>query len=334
MIDHDQLFKTLIMTFFADFLRLVSPPGSPALEVEKARFLSQEHFSRPARGRRVALDLVAEVPARRAPPRLIHIEIERVYRRAAGRRMVRYYMHLRLDHRRPVVPIMLFLRGGPPGVDRLRVIEEIDGSEINRFTYLAFGLSRCRAEDYLERPEALAWGLAALMRPATMDRAEHKLACLRAIARGELSDLQRFLLLETVETYLVLEGAEKKRYDNLVAEQRNREVNAMEMTWSQQLLARGRAEGIERGRAEGIERGRAEGIERGRAEGIERGRAEGEVAGVRRTLTRLLEKRFGPLDDDVRRRLAAISDAAALERLVDRALEARSLRQLGLAADG
>jgi len=47
-----------------------------------------------------------------------------------------------------------------------------------------------------------------------------------------------------------------------------------------------------------------------------------------------VERRFGPLSDAGRRRLAAIGDLTALESLVKRALAARSLADLGLDGDG
>lgn len=58
------------------------------------------------------------------------------------------------------------------------------------------------------------------------------------------------------------------------------------------------------------------------------GREEARLEGERRLLRRLLETRFGPLSDDLRRRIETIGSADHLERLCDRSLEAASLVDL------
>jgi len=98
------------------------------------------------------------------------------------------------------------------------------------------------------------------------------------------------------------------------------------------LRAEGEARGIEMGEARGIEMGEARGIEMGEARGIEMGRVEGRAEGMaegmaegrRRDLTRLLERRFGPLPGNVTRRIAA-ADNDRLDRWFERALDADGL---------
>ena len=67
--------------------------------------------------------------------------------------------------------------------------------------------------------------------------------------------------------------------------------------------------------------GRIEGREKGRAEGLQEGRAEGLQEGEARFLTRLLERRFGPLPDEIAARIAAAS-TSQLERWHDAVLDA------------
>jgi len=62
----------------------------------------------------------------------------------------------------------------------------------------------------------------------------------------------------------------------------------------------------------------------GEAHGIEMGRAEGMAKDRRRDLTRLLERRFGPLPGNVTRRIAA-ADTERLDRWFDRALDVDNL---------
>jgi predicted transposase YdaD len=69
--------------------------------------------------------------------------------------------------------------------------------------------------------------------------------------------------------------------------------------------------------------GRAEGEAQGRAEGEAQGRAEGEAA----LLSRLLERKFGPLPDSARGRIAA-ADAETLLSWGERLLDARTLDEV------
>jgi predicted transposase YdaD len=79
-------------------------------------------------------------------------------------------------------------------------------------------------------------------------------------------------------------------------------------SWNEQVREEGRQEGRQQGRQEGWQQGRQE------------GRQEGEV----KALLRLLEKRFGPVDQATRERIAA-ADADLLLEWIDRFTTAESL---------
>ena len=216
-----------------------------------------------------------------------------------------YYMQLRLRHGLMVVPIVFNLKGGAPGVSRPLLAEGFDDPETARFRFRCFSLSGCRAEEYLERPEPLAWALAALMRPGRWSRAEHRMACFRRIAGADLPDLQRFLLVNCVETYLQLSGRDAAEYGRLAQHAENREVMAMEMTWADRMMHKGRIQGRAEERAEAVEN-------------------------LRGVVLHQLAQRFGPLPERVRRRVERLRTLRSLRRIAEQVLEARSLRDLGL----
>ncbi|MCP4662975.1 MAG: hypothetical protein GY856_46890 [bacterium] len=108
-----------------------------------------------------------------------------------------------------MLPILINLTGGPPGITRDTFTDEVAGETVVTFQYYVFGLAQSVAEEYLERSQPLAWGLAALMRPQTGDRAEQKYRCLRAITRAELGEKRQLMLFNLVETYLELEGEDR-----------------------------------------------------------------------------------------------------------------------------
>jgi len=293
VIDHDQFFKKLLRRFFDDFVRIVAPEVAAELRLDDVTFLENEGFTDFRDGQRRLLDLVAQVNARTGEPEivLVHVEIEARARSTMELRMWRYAMQLRLRHHRPVIPIVLYLRGGPPGVSARTVEERFGGLFLGSFGYLAFGLSRSDAESYLERPEPLAWGLSALMLRGGLPPVQKKLASLHRIAGEEtLDDVGRLLLMECVESYVQLNDTEKEAFQASLAEEVNREVAIMEMTWSERL----------------------------RREGMQT------------LLLDMIQRRFGSLAPGTEERVQAITSAEELSRLAGEVMAGRKPPELGL----
>lgn len=80
---------------------------------------------------------------------------------------------------------------------------------------------------------------------------------------------------------------------------------------------------IERGMAKGMQQG----IEQGMQLGIEQGLKQGRTQGIAAVLHRQLNRRFGPLPDDVTRRLSQATQEQ-LEIWVERVLEAQSTDEI------
>lgn len=309
MTDHDQLFKQLLEEFFDQLLQLIEPRLADQLEPGEATFLKQDVFSGIGEGDRAIVDLVAKIPVKDGQPRLVlaHVEIERQFRKAMAERLWCYYMYLRLNFSLPVIPILINLSGGPSGVTTAEWTDEVLGREVASFHYTNFGLSGCLAEEYLDRPQPLAWGLAALMRSEKWDRVEQKIRCRRAIFSADVSEKQGMLLLNLVHTYIELDGPEAERFDRL-KKQELKEIGDMELTWAGKIEAKGREQGREQGRV------------------------EGSLAATRRLVLRQLEHRFGSLSKQTRNRVEALNDQQELDRLSERLLDAGSLAELGLSA--
>jgi hypothetical protein len=301
---HDQLAKDLFQTFFPGFLRLAAPEAAARLHLDEAVFLDKQAFTDWPQGDRRELDLLAEVPAQDNPGSrvLIHIEIEAQARADMAARFWRYHMQVQLRHRLPVVPILVNLKGGRPGVHFEILAEGFEEPETTRFRFRVFSLSGCRAEEYLASPEPIAWALAALMRRGKWSRAEHKMECLRRIAEADLSGSRRWLLGNWVETYLQLDERETAEYERLRELAVNQEVKVMEMTWEERMEVKYTQKGIELGRLDGM----------------------------RQILLRLLDRRFGAVPETVRRKVEAIDDSAPLSDLTEKVLDARSIEELGL----
>lgn len=311
--DHDQFFKHLVRAFFGDLLRLAVPKLARGLEADRPTFLESELFTSVPAGEHRRLDLVARVPAAgggRPEVVLVHVEVERRAGRGMGRRLLDYAVQLWLAHHEPVVPLVVYLRGGRPGGNREILRIGFRGETLLAFTYFAFGLAKSRAEQYLRRPEPLAWALAALMDRGRLSPAEHKLACLRPIVEADLDEARKFLLAECVETYVELDEAGQAEYQALLARPQNREVATMELTWSGRIAHEARETALREGR--------------------ETGRTEGRAEGKKEILLEQLERRFGPLPGASVRRLEKLTSPEELSALAARIFEAKSLKDLGL----
>jgi predicted transposase YdaD len=302
---HDKIFKQLLRAFLADFLRLVLPQTADRLDPSCPDFLDKELFAGGPHGRRREPDLLVRVRTVDGRLLLVHVEIEARASRGMEERLWRYKNQIQARYDTPVLSIVIYLKRGRPGV-RLETREGVLGPNFIELRYVSFGLQRCRAAEYLDRPEPLAWAFAALMDPGPWSRAELKMACLRRIA-GLRGRIDPFLLVDCVENYLELNPGEAAEFEALRSRRENQEVRAVKMTWSETLEAKGWEKGRREGKKEGIEEG------------------------AQQVLLHQLGKRFGPLPETVRRRVEAIDSLDLLTRLAERLLSAHSLEEMGLA---
>jgi hypothetical protein len=230
-------------------------------------------------------------------------------------RLWMYYMQIRLRHNLLVLPILVNLRGGRPGVG-LAVLEEgVEPLATGTFRYRVFGLSGCNAEDWLTRSEPVAWAFAALMRPGKWSPAELKLHCLRRVAAWGVTGFEKEVLVNWIETYVQLTEEDAAEYRRLLAQEENKEVEAMELTW----LGKAEAKGIEKGMAQGLEKGMAQGVEKGMAQSVEH---------LRQTVLQRLEQKFGVVPQEVARRIQEVDSLDPLADLLTRLPLAKSADEL------
>jgi hypothetical protein len=297
MAPHDPLFKSLLRTFFAGFLRLVAPAMAERLDLSAPVFLDKElpAFGPPAGSRIV--DLLARVPLNGASGKaiLVHVEVEARARRGIGERIRSYHRWIQSRHEGQILSIVVFIKGGRGGVHEESLDGDLAGPGLSSFRYLSFGLSRCPGIEYLDNPEPLAWALAALMDRGAWRNAELKMSCLARIAEAPLSDAERIELVNCVESYVRLTPAEAEEFFLLgTPESRRAPVMLYRLSWKDEMIL------------------------------------EGEERGARRVLLSLLEKRFGTLPEEVRSRVEKIRSVDRLSRLAEKVLTAKSLKSLRL----
>ncbi|HXU45352.1 MAG TPA: DUF4351 domain-containing protein, partial [Thermoanaerobaculia bacterium] len=176
---------------------------------------------------------------------------------------------------------------------------------------------RLPAEALLERPEPLAWALAALARPGALGRARLKLELLRKIAEAPVGEAERFLLTNCVETYLQLSGRDVEEFSSLRRALHEPEVEVMQTTWADRMEAEAYERAYERAYAKACE---TVSEEANRA-GVDR---------VRSTVLRQLGQRFGKVPSKLRKRLEAMHSLDELAAIADRILEVQSVGELNL----
>ena len=186
-----QLFKTLGIAFPADLVRLVQPDLAPRLELDILRFRPDACAAEATRRRAT---LIAD-----AGETLLQVEIRSAYNVAIRESLLEGHRLLALGHARVVHTAVIYLRGGPAGLQRAVYPEGTHGQVSTYFCYNLFGLERAPAEEYLARAEPLAWALAAWMTPAVLGSREELLGeCRRRIADAGLSPARSALLFECI----------------------------------------------------------------------------------------------------------------------------------------
>lgn len=193
-----RILRTLIRSFFADYLQIVEPEAAGGLRLDQVAFRRMV----PPDGR----GLLAEVASRAEGESvivLVRIEPEMLAPGEISLRIGQSVRALRLPYAKPLLASAVYLQGGRPGL-RLEsgVVAQACGIDMARLYFTTFGLAGTRAEHYLERPEPLAWALAARMRPTRRTPNEHARACLDRIAGAALDEKSRILLRRSVKAVL------------------------------------------------------------------------------------------------------------------------------------
>jgi Domain of unknown function (DUF4351) len=303
MIDHDQLFKRLLSTFFFEFIDLFLPDMAAYLDRSSISFLDKELFAENNNDGKTIADLVIRAKFRDCDSfLLVHVELQAQHLPDFGRRLHRYFTRLHEHYDLPVYPIAVFSFARPykeqPGV------YEVHFPDLNvlRFHYRTVQLNRLNWRHYVRHKNPVAAALMAKMEFAPKERHKVKLECLRLIATLNLDHDKSGLIWTFVDSYLSLTAAEQRQFDigfkKLGIRQQER-IMVIRNSW----LEEGRLEGLKEGRKEGRKKGLEKGLEKGRQEGRQEGRHEGAILLV----SRLFSRRFGPLKKSTQAKLRSLS---------------------------
>lgn len=311
-IDHDQLFKKLIGTFFVEFLELFAPELASYIDPLSLEFLPQEHFTDIIEGKQRVMDLVARVTLKRRPNEpdvgkvsvIINCEHESSSIANFDRRLFFYFAQLYREYLEPVYPIVIYSFDAPKRKKEGNQHQvKLPGLKVLEFNYLTIQLNQLSWRDFLNQKNPVAAALMAKMKVDPVDRAKVKIECLRAITTLKLDPARVALLSWFVDSYLALNKTEEveflEKVDKIKPKQEKERVMQMVTSWMEQ----------------GIE------------QGIERGIEQGEERTALKMVQRALLHRIGVIEPEVDQQLRSLS-VSKLENLFDAALDFNELPEL------
>lgn len=303
-IDHDQLFKKLISTFFVEFLELFAPEIASYIDPLSLEFLPQEHFTDIIEGQQRVMDLVARVTLKRRPNEpdvgkvsvIINCEHESSSIANFDRRLFFYFAQLYREYLEPVYPIVIYSFDTPKKKKEGNQHQvKLPGLKVLEFNYLTIQLNQLNWPDFLQQKNPVAAALMAKMKIDPADRAKVKLECLRAIVTLQLDPARVALLSWFVDSYLALNLAEEvefqEKVDKIKPKQQKEQVMQMVTSWMEQ--------------------------------GIE----QGEERIALKMVQHVLFRRIGVIEPEVDRQLQSLS-VSKLESLFDAALDFNELSEL------
>jgi hypothetical protein len=107
--DHDDNFKTILTTFFVEFVEAFVPKLAMYLDPISLEFLDKEVFAGLSRSKKQNADIVVKARFKETETfLLVHIENQASKRAEFPKRMFRYFARLHERYDLPVYPIVIF----------------------------------------------------------------------------------------------------------------------------------------------------------------------------------------------------------------------------------
>ena len=245
-IDHDQIFKVLIRSFFKDFMTLFLPEEAKLIDFRKVTFLEQEEFTDFPKDRKKIMDLVIKAGLKNGEEEyiLIHKEFEARKPgdfRAFSERIYQYQCQLYLRYGKPVVSVVIFSdeqkwQEVPPGNFTI----EVAGRKYVDFNYHLIKLKNRNWREFMKYHNPLAYALMAKMELDKKQRAKLKADFLNLVLRCRINPARENVLLNFIEKYVILNREEQKVYKQLTeTDEKYLEVKKMITVYEEKGIEKG-----------------------------------------------------------------------------------------------
>ncbi len=298
-IDHDQIFKKLLTTFFLEFLDLFFPEVLGYLDLDSVEFIDKELFTDLVEGEKKVLDVVALAKFQEQNYSfLIHVEAQSSNQTDFSQRFFKYFCSLYLKYNRPIYPIVVFSYDSPQRQEKDVFTVELPYFEVTKFNYKVVQLNRLNWRDFLKQKNPVAAALMAKMRIEKKDRAKVKAECLRLMVSLKLNPAKMQLISGFVDSYLRLSSQEESMFQSELSKMKLKEKEQiMQITTSWK--------------------------EEGRLEG----KLEGQKQGQANTILRLLNRKLGNLSKETENRIKSL-ESSQLDILTEDLLDFTSFDEL------
>jgi Domain of unknown function (DUF4351) len=278
-IDHDALFKELLLTFFSEFIELflpdlhqhidpnsLSPMGTeifapvgnePQLKADvlmRVNFKAEADKSKKKRKLSLKKMIQKRVPKYikrdgevwRETFFIIHVEPQSYSQTEFHWRMFAYFANLLLLKRVPVYSIALFSYDSPLKRAKSNLVVKFpNGKKILDFRFEPIQLNRMDWHDYLNRPNPVASALMAKMKVAPEERPLVKSECIKMLLGLDLVPAKRDFVAGFIDTYLKLNAAEQQVYQeeikDLAPEQEQKYMQIV-TSWGEKAYVQGQAD--------------------------------------------------------------------------------------------
>ena len=228
-INHDQLFKELLTTFFVEFLELFFPSILEYLDTDTIAFVDKELFTDVVGGEKKIMDIVALAKFQQQNYSfLVHIENQASSDTEFNRRLFRYFCSLFLKYDHPVYPIVVFSYDSPQRLDRSNFTIDFPDKQVLNFNYEIVQLNRLNWRDFLQQKNPVAAALMAKMKIEEGDRPQVKAECLRLMVTLKLDPARMYLISGFIDTYLDLDRQEELIFQS--------QLSTMELEEQEQIM--------------------------------------------------------------------------------------------------
>ena len=233
-IDHDQLFKELLSTFFIEFVELFLPEVAALMERDSITFLPQEYFTDLITGDRKIIDLIAKVRFQGQDAFfIIHLENQSFSEAEFARRMFFYFAKLHQEYLLPIYPVVIFSFDKPQRPESTNYKVSLANLEVLNFNFTSIQLNQLSWRDFLNQQNPIAAALMAKMQIQPNDRPKVKAECLRLLATLKLDPARTRLISGFVDTYLTLNATEEQTFQTELDRMGlNKEEKVMEIVTS------------------------------------------------------------------------------------------------------
>ncbi|MGL5076671.1 MAG: Rpn family recombination-promoting nuclease/putative transposase, partial [Waterburya sp.] len=227
-INHDQLFKELLTTFFVEFLDLFFPSVLEYLDTDSIQFVDKELFTDLVLGEKNIMDIVALAKFQAQNYSfLVHVENQASNAPEFNRRMFRYFCSLFLKYDRPIYPIVIFSYDRPQRLDKSSFAIDFPNKQVLNFDYEIVQLNRLDWRDFLKQKNPVAAALMSKMKIDQSDLALVKAECLRLLVTLRLDPAKMQLISGFVDSYLRLNSIEEAIFQS--------ELGTMELQEREQI---------------------------------------------------------------------------------------------------